>query len=48
MIGVFILAALFLPVYRGRVINCGPYEGAGCAYDHLNLREYIEYRESKK
>lgn len=41
---VIILAAIFLPVYNGRVGNCGVVAGGGCWNYKLNLIEYIKYK----
>ncbi len=41
---VIILAAVFLPIYNGKVGDCGVVEGGGCWNYKLNLIDYVKYK----
>jgi hypothetical protein len=41
---ILVLGAVFLPLYKGRVINCG-ITGEGCFFQKLNLIQYLEYKK---
>ena len=46
IIVIITLAAIFLPIYNGRVI-CGVTMEGGCWHVKLNLIEYIKYKQTQ-